>query len=925
MAKEYVVIDLETTGLDIMNESIIEIAAVKVRRGLIVDSFSTLVACDTPLRPEIEALTGITSEMLQGQPELNEILPELTEFIGDADIAAHNAEFDSGFLHRFWADSRQWLDTITLAQIAWPCFPSYSLANLCIYLEIDNESAHRALGDAMATAKLLIAIEKQLDALPVAARQDILKLCEGDDSPAGELLRRKCGQVGESAEYAGDKRQEKAPQREVDEDYCIDLDQISTLIGPDSAFPERIDGFEERPQQLKMALAVARTFNANGRLLVEAGTGTGKSLAYLLPAALYSQGSGGQVAVSTHTRNLQEQLLNKDIPMLSRLLDRPVKAAVIKGRSNYLCRRLYQYLLNNPQDNLRYFLMRVAVWRASSRTGDGGELTLTSYDRWKWQRVCASRENCAPFCPYSRRGSCLVQRVRSEAAAADIIILNHSLLIANAAIEKGFLPELPYLVIDEAQHLEGAAEDQLTSGVDIFATLDLLGRLTRKERGRAAGALASLRRHLPTALPEALWELAERQLDNIEIDCENVIQEAEGFFDLLAGSFRQPEEKIAYFPHKVRILPRHRDSGAWQLILQQGESFATQLEALSQHCFRLLDLLNDGEDESEQDRIPGCEEVYSAANMGRELAGTVNACLQENDNYVAWVEFPDAAKKPSVNIAPIELGELLDICLYQQKKALVMTSATLAAGRDFSYFKHRLGLDRLETPPAELVMPSPFLYRDQALFTVVNDLPDWSRCNEVAAIEAISAALIKLLAASRGRAIVLFTSHYQLKAVFDNIKQPLQEQGVTVLAHGVSGAPSGLLARLKAEEHICILGANSFWEGVDVSGSALSLLVVVRLPFWPPNTPIAQSRMERIEAEGRSPFNDYSLPQALIRFKQGFGRLIRSDQDNGVFCVLDRRIVEKYYGSRFVRALPDMRRVVGSTDEIADEISRYLG
>ena len=195
----------------------------------------------------------------------------------------------------------------------------------------------------------------------------------------------------------------------------------------------------------------------------------------------------------------------------------------------------------------------------------------------------------------------------------------------------------------------------------------------------------------------------------------------------------------------------------------------------------------------------------------------------------------------------------------------------------------------------------------------------------MAAIEAISASLIKLLAASRGRAIVLFTSHYQLKAVFDRIKQPLHEQGVTVLAHGVSGAPSGLLSRLKAEENVCILGANSFWEGVDVSGSALSLLVVVRLPFWPPNTPIAQARMERIEAEGRSPFNDYSLPQALIRFKQGFGRLIRSDQDSGVFCVLDRRIVEKYYGGRFVRALPDMRRVVGSSDEIADEIGRYLG
>ena len=924
MANEYVVIDLETTGLDIMNESIIEIAAVKVRRGLIVDSFSSLVACDEPIRPEIEQLTGISTEMLAGQPELSEILPQLSEFVGGADIVAHNAEFDSSFLHRFWADGRQWLDTITLAQIAWPCFPSYSLANLCLYLGIDNEAAHRALGDAMATAELLIAIEKQLDALPLLARQDILKLCAGDDSPTGDLLRRKCGQVGETPTPEGRMRQEKPPAREVNEDYCIDLEQIASLIGPDSSFPERIDGFEERPQQLKMALAVAKAFNSDGRLLVEAGTGTGKSLAYLLPAALYSQGSGGQVAVSTHTRNLQEQLLNKDIPMLSRLLDRPVKAAVIKGRSNYLCRRLYQYLLNEPQDSLRYFLMRVAVWRATTKTGDGGELTLTSYDRWKWQRVCASRENCAPFCPYSRKGSCVVQRVRNDAAAADIIILNHSLLIANAAIEKGFLPELPYLVVDEAQHLEGAAEDQLTSGVDIFSTLDLLGRLTRREKGRSAGAVASLRRSLPGFIAGPMWDMAQRQLDDIENDCELVIREAESFFDLLA-SFRRPEERIAYYPHKVRILPSHRESGDWQLIVQQGESFADQLEALSRHCFLLLDLINDGEDKSEQEPLPGRDELFSAANLSRDLAGTIIACLQQDDNYVAWVEFPDATKKPSVNIAPIELGELLDMCLYQEKKSLVMTSATLAAGRDFSYFKHRLGLDRLDTPPAELVMPSPFHYRDQALFTVVNDLPDWSRCSEVAAIEAISGALIQLLSASKGRAIVLFTSHFQLKSVFEHIKQPLAQQGITVLAHGVSGAPSGLLARLKAEENVCILGANSFWEGVDVSGSALSLLVVVRLPFWPPNTPIAQSRMERIEAEGRSAFNDYSLPQALIRFKQGFGRLIRSDQDSGVFCVLDRRITEKYYGARFVRALPDMRRVVGTTEEIAAEISRYLG
>lgn len=923
MSNEYVVIDLETTGLDIMNESIIEIAAVKVRGGVIADSFSTLVACGKPLRPEIERLTGITTEMLAGQPELGEVLPMLDEFVGEADIAAHNAEFDANFLHRFWDDERQWLDTITLAQIAWPCFPSYSLANLGVYLDIENESAHRALGDAMATAKLLIAIEKQLDHLPLRARQDIAKLCQGDDSPTGRLLLRKCQQIGELPPV-DNKRPEKQPAREVDEDFRIDPEDIRACLGPEGAARERIEGFEERPQQLKMSLAVAQAFNNDSRLLVEAGTGTGKSLAYLLPAALFSQGSGQQVAVSTHTRNLQEQLLHKDIPMLSRLLGRPVKAAAIKGRSNYLCRRLYQYLLNDPPDNLRYFLMRVAVWQATSATGDGGELTLTSFERWKWQRVSASRENCAPFCPYSRRNGCPVQKVRSEAAAADIIILNHSLLIANAAIEKGFLPDLPYLVVDEAQHLENAAEEQLTSCVDIFSTLDLLGRLTRRERGRAGGALPGLRKRLPDALPASLWELAEAQLDSIENDCETVIQAAESFFDLVAAGFRRPAEKVAYYPHKVRILPVHREGGNWALILQQGEIFRSELENLSQHCFRLLDLLNDGDDDPERERVPGSEELYSAANLGRDLAGTVAACLQEDENYVAWVEFPDANKKPSINIAPIDLGELLELCLYQQKKSLVMTSATLAAGRDFSYFKQRLGLDRLEQAPSELVMASPFHYRDQAQLLIVNDLPDWSRCGEVEASSAISAALIQLLSASRGRAIVLFTSHHQLKTVYETIKLPLKEQGVTVLAHGVSGAPSGLLARLKAEENVCILGANSFWEGVDVSGSALSLLVVVRLPFWPPNTPIAQARMERIEAQGRSSFNDYSLPQALIRFKQGFGRLIRSHQDSGVFCVLDRRILEKYYGSRFIRSLPEMRRTAGGTEEIAARIKAAL-
>ena len=927
MAREYVVVDLETTGLDLISEEIIEIAAVKIRRGLIVDEFSTLVSCKRPIRPEIQALVGISEEMLVGQPDIYQVLPQLEEFIGDAALVAHNAPFDAGFLHKYWPDERLWLDTLVLAQIAFPCANSYALGNLSAMLDLEHDQAHRALSDAKATAALFIVIEKELERLPFAAKEDILILAAEDDTPTGALLRRKCKQQGTAAPAEPvEKEKRTRGKRVVDEEYQLDLSQVTRYLGPDSAFRERLDGFEERPQQLKMSLAVAKTLNANACLLAEAGTGTGKSLAYLLPAALFALGSGNQVAISTHTRNLQEQLLHKDIPMLCGLLEQDIKAVVVKGRSNYLCRRLYRYMLSNTPENMRYFMMRVAVWRALSQNGDGGELSLTSFDRWKWQRISASRENCAPFCPYRRKNACIVQRVRSAAAQADVLILNHSLLIADAAIEKGFLPELPYLIVDEAQHLERAAEDQLTTGVDIFEILHLLGRLSRKEKGKTLGALSALRKNAPDYLTSTSQELSARLLDTLANVIEQITFEMQQFFDLLDGAFRPEVGKTAFFPARVRILPSHRERGEWLLICQQGEALAGTLGVLSEQCFRLLELFTVSVEVEEKGKPGGYEELFSAAAMARELSATLRAILDgEDENYVPWLEFSDATKKPSLHMAPIEINEILQTTLYERSKAMVLTSATLAAGSDFTYFKRRLGLDLLPEAPQEMVLPAPFFYRDQALFTVVNDLPDWSKCSEILAADAIGKALIPLLSASHGRAIVLFTSHHQLKSVFDQIRDPLKAQGITVLAHGVSGSPSALLERLKKEENCCILGANSFWEGIDVIGSALSMIVVVRLPFWPPNSPLTASRMERIEAEGRSSFSEYSLPQALIRFKQGFGRLIRSEQDSGVFCVLDRRIVEKNYGSRFIRSLPEMERVIGSSEEIAERIRCFLG
>jgi len=930
MAQTFVVLDLETTGLDYENDEIIEIAAVKIKRGLIVDEFSSLVKAKRSIGTDVQLLTGINDAMLQDQPSIEQLIPAVSDFIGDSIPVAHNADFDRSFLTRYWPDQRLWIDTVVMSQIVYPCQPSHSLGWLTRALEIPHDQAHRAMSDAMATAQLFMGMIRELEAFSPVVKEDLLHLAEKDESPMADIIRKCCSVVSSAAVKAGESTpafaEKNRDDRQINDEFFLDEDILESYLGASVSADKQIEGFEERPQQLELSRQVAAAFNDRACLLAEAGTGTGKSLAYLLPAALYSLGSGKQVAVSTHTRNLQEQLLNKDIPLLNSLLDEPVTATVLKGRGNYLCKRLYKYFSSDPSsDELRYFLMRIAVWLGNSKSGDGSELSLTSYGRRNWQRICACKENCAPFCPYRRQNGCYVQKARVKASKADILILNHSLLIANASQETGFLPSLPYLVIDEAHHLEDVTEEQLTTKIDFFDILNLLSRYKRREKAVDTGVLPSIAKISGSLYEHIDTGRIDEYVEKLTADVENTVAAAEKFYEVLDGFFSCGKQKNVFLPIRIRITAQHRADDDWSVVTRMGEELALSLTRLSANSFSLLDDYRSWIDDEDNILPKGIDELFTLASIGRELADTIRVCIcSEDDNYVAWAEYSDLEKRPSVSIAPIDISELLSDLLYVRTEALVMTSATLSVGGDFSYFKHRVGLDILPEPPREIALPSPFMYKEQALFAAVNDLPDWSRCTETEACAAISDALKNILSASRGRALVLFTSHNQLRNVYREIKEPLAEEGITVLAHGVSGHPSMLLDRLKKEDNCCILGAASFWEGVDVIGEALSLIIVVRLPFLPPNTPLAVTRMERIEEEGRSSFNEYSLPMALIRFKQGFGRLIRSHSDSGVFCVLDKRLLEKYYGRSFIKVLPEMRTFAGSTQAVAAAVKKWL-
>lgn len=929
MAKSYTVLDIETTGLDAASNDIIEVAAVKIRSGSLAEEFGSLVKPKQALPPEITVLTGIDEAMLIAAPQLEEIMPQLEDFIGSDIIIAHNAAFDAAFLGRHFRREKEWLDSLSLAQIVYPDRPSYALASLADHLGLGNPAAHRALGDAKAAGELFIFCQKELKDLNWRVQRHLLHLAN-DNSPLSDMIRQNLTQslllsgsgdrnnlplpFKQEAKEEGYKR-----KREVDECYQLEWKEVEPclkLVGsPD--WP----GFEERPQQLAMAREVVKSLNGRGHLLVEAGTGTGKSLAYLAPVTLFAQNSGRQVAISTHTITLQEQLINKDIPLLSRILGKEIKAVLLKGRNNYLCLRLYQNLIRRSEEIFRHFLMRLAVWLGKTESGDSGELHINKYDYWKWQALAASRENCqAPDCPFAR-GQCFVRQSRRAAEEADIFILNHSLLVANASLDKGFLPDMPYLLIDEAHHLERAAEEQLTQTLNLIDLSALLPPLRKSQRGSVLSKFSRQCEELFISPEEkVLYQEKEKKIaKTIEV----LAKAGENFFRLLGELFLDQAARDGFYPARLRL---RRD---W-LSEPATDDAARLAKALEDLIGSLLELDNslDTIELSTENELTGREELRFIIDELRRNKKVLEDCLDlDEENYVAWLEFASEDKMPGLYHVPIEIGPILKNCLFSNKESLILTSATLTAAGSFSYIKQRLGLDLLlqdDEILREVTLASPFHYQEQALLTICADLPNPAGASEIEYTAAVAKTLEILLSASRGRAVVLFTSHYQLRAVYQALLTPLANQGLVLLAHGISGSRAALLQRFKKEANCCLLGANSFWEGIDVVGEALSLVIVVRLPFWPPNTPTMAARLEKIEANEGSSFYQYSLPQALIRFKQGFGRLIRSGEDSGVFCVLDRRIIEKNYGRKFITSLPPMKMQIDNSNKIAEAISKWL-
>ncbi|MHB8124823.1 MAG: helicase C-terminal domain-containing protein [Desulfitobacteriaceae bacterium] len=920
MKETTVIFDLETTGLDVYKDEIIEFGAWRIEEGKQPISLQFLVNPQQEVSSGILSVTGISREELRSARSLEEHREEILGFFNDAILVGHNIEFDLGFLEkglRTVIKQETW-DTLELARIFFPSLGHYRLAVLAekLLLELpENPSFHRAGTDAWVTWKLLEACWQKGKEYDLSFYDQAKGLIEGwKGASFFTFLRSEISRsfpdrlirtdlvITPSNEglFAENKLKKKVPEA---------VEWVKKCFSSGGILQENLTGYESRMGQIKMAESVVEGFTDSHHVVVEAGTGTGKSFAYLIPALWWARKTGQKVVVATHTIPLQEQLQQKDLPVLARVLPFSFRSVLLKGKGNYCCLKKWLMLQVNPQEltsEERIAALYVLTWLRETGTGDLQELPHVARVQKIRAKLSADTEICDPA-RCLRAGVCFLLRARKRAEDADLVIVNHSLLFSDLKTDFKVLPEYHYLVVDEAHHLHRSALEQLGSDLSLENVIRVIEKVFRPQ-GQCFFVTYKLRQGQLAALaPEVAWDTFAEKLGRIPENCELVLTQTYELFSFFA--------KILNEQQSLRLVKAFKQEKWWFILETQVENLKGRLTQLVSSLVGLSKLLSG-------------VEVNELDGLRRELAGYQRELEDFNDTLSFILNVEDALRVTwleqtytvYLKSSLVEVSQILNEKVFSRLNSAILTSATLSIAGSFTHYLQEVGLSEHTT---SLQVASPFDYEDQMRFFVVKELWKNEKSEEMIALR-VADFVAEVAQQLRGRTLVLFTSHRLLRATYTPLVEHLEKLNLNILAQGINGGRSTILGEFLRNPGSVLLGATSFWEGIDIPGRALSCVILVKLPFWPPSMPLIEARSELLESQGRNPFWEFMLPEAVIRFKQGFGRLIRSKMDRGFVILLDDRVIGKRYGSLFLFSLPLETHIRGEEKQVLQKINAWI-
>ncbi|MBC8525882.1 MAG: 3'-5' exoribonuclease [Candidatus Cloacimonetes bacterium] len=940
----FIAVDVETTGLDSKKDDIIEIGAVKFKNDEVVDSFQSFINIGRPLPISIKTLTHISDEDIINAPSLKIVLNDFLKFLGKEILCFHNAKFDIDFINSAMEKSvlkrlyNDFYDTLEISRIFTPYLKSHSLIKLCEFFNINSESMHRALSDAKATGELFLKLTKyiitnfevliinQIVTLSSFAHTSsileeyLTKIRTYLTKISLQLIKKKARieDFFPLQNVISNIKKDERPSAIFSENEIIRMFEKGGQIA------ENFKQYEFRQGQIDMAAWVTEAYKDGKTLIVEAGTGVGKSLSYLIPSIFFSKFSKKRIIISTNTKNLQEQLFYKDIPTIQNVTDLTFSAVLLKGRRNYLCLRKWNQVIGDVGGHLTPYetmnLLYLIVWVENTHTGDIEEnFSFIPSRSSLWSKIASDGTSC-----YGRKCSffdqCFLMKIRKQAEKSHLVVINHSLLISDAVTEHSVLGNYLNLVIDEAHNLPQVAAIHFGFSINLLDIRNITKKIITK--GEFQYGIANNIRIgvVKSTLSDDKKKFLQSKLDEIVTPIDNFKSVAKDFFNHLNhlvidnGSYGKLRFKdLSPFTASKKLV----EDINYHLseLFKQINTIYNELITISSNIFPFYD-----------ENIADLEGVL---NQIEELQIKFQHTFSPDfENFAYWLETKDKEfydeRYPHCSIicAPIEVNQNLYDFFWSKLESVILTSATLAIRDEFKFYKHLTGLDKLEENKLmEYIASSPFDYSKQMQILIPDFLPNPR--DTYFSSQAIS-LLEEILSVHNRGTLILFTAYKDLDKAFHSLYESTSINQVTLLAQGKSGSRTSILDAFRKEENSVLLGTKSFWEGIDVQGKSLEILILYRLPFLVPTEPLVEAYLDKLRSEGKNSFLHYLLPISLLHFKQGFGRLIRNKTDKGVVVILDSRIFKKDYGKYFVKVMPIQPLKLSSHIEITDYITGWF-